>query len=116
MMRFYRERIKEVAPASTFTIEGKPVEYGYIRKIERVTLVNKTGDRGSISIYITGHGYKHYVDTTTNLTSKPLMPSEVPYHLRPEEGLGFDISGVNTGDEIEVHITGIERLYDSLKD
>jgi len=108
-MRFYRERIKEKAPASSFDMVGKPVEYGYVRKIERLTVVNKSGDRGSISIYITGHGYKHYVDTTVNLTSKPLMPSQQRYYLRPEEGLGFEISGVNTGDEIEVHITGIEE-------
>jgi len=108
-MRFYRERIKEKAPASSFDMVGKPVEYGYVRKIERLTVVNKSGDRGQISIYITGHGYKHYVDTTVNLTSKPLMPSQQRYYLRPEEGLGFELEGVNVGDEIEVHITAIEE-------
>jgi len=108
-MIFYRERILAKAPASSFEIQSKKVKYGYVRKIERVIVQNSTGDRGAISIYLTNYGYKHYVDTTVNLTSKPTAPSQVGYMLREDEGLGFEITGVNVGDEIQITITGYEE-------
>lgn len=107
-MIFYRRRVREVAPAASFDVIDKEVDYGYIRKIERVVAINKTADAGELRIYISGHGYKHYVDTAINLGKKPVAPVQVVYTLRESESLGFEITGVTAGDEIEIYITGYD--------
>jgi len=106
---FYRKWLSKGAPASSFDLLDKPVRSGYIRKIERIVIVNDTADRGAVNIYLEGLGYKHYIDKTVDLTQKPVAPEPTIYTIKEDEALGFEFSGLTVGDQVEVYITGYEE-------
>jgi hypothetical protein len=109
-MNAYRERLVRTAPAGSFTVESKPVEYDVERYLERITVINKGAGAGNVAVYIGGYGYSHYVAYGDLVSGKPVVISQEVIFLREEEYLGFEFSGVTAGDVIEIHLTGHERF------
>lgn len=102
-----RIRAIRVAVSTSYEyVQTEIVPPGEIWCLQGYQFENETGARGTIRLYIEGHGYNHYMHEQTSPSSGTLYPVDRILYLTPGERLTLRQASNVAGDVIALYSQG----------